>query len=61
MKKTILTALAVFTFGAVSAQSNDEGTFHINLLGGFTFGGNVTDKPDEGEDSKYKFAFSFKH
>lgn len=57
MKKLLLVAaLAVSSFGF--SQSNNEGTIHINLLGGFTFGGNVTDKSDaEGsEDVKSKFA-----
>lgn len=58
MKKLLLVAaLAVSTLGY--SQSNSEGTIHINLLGGFAFGGNVTDKATyEGvsTESKSKFA-----
>jgi long-subunit fatty acid transport protein len=43
MKKVLLVAaFAVSLLGY--SQSNSEGTIHINLLGGFAFGGNVTDK-----------------
>lgn len=58
MKKLLLVAaLAVSSLGF--SQSNQEGTIHINLLGGFAFGGNVTDKATyEGvtAESKSKFA-----
>ncbi|WP_323789717.1 outer membrane beta-barrel protein [Psychroserpens sp.] len=57
MKKLlVVVALAASSLGF--AQSNNEGTIHINLLGGFTFAGSVTDKPDcEGcEDQDYSFA-----
>lgn len=43
MKKVLL--LAAFAVSLLGySQSNSEGTIHINLLGGFAFGGNVTDK-----------------
>lgn len=54
MKKIILSAFALVTFGFASAQSNEKGTMHLNVMGGFTFGG-ATDK-DQGEgieDTKY--------
>jgi hypothetical protein len=58
MKKVLLVAaFAVSLLGY--SQSNSEGTIHINLLGGFAFGGNVTDKATfEGEtlEAKNKFA-----
>jgi hypothetical protein len=58
MKKVLLVAaFAVSVLGY--SQSNSEGTIHINLLGGFAFGGNVTDKYTEENvsyEDKYKFA-----
>ena len=58
MKKVLLVAaFAVSVLGY--SQSNDEGTIHINLLGGFAFGGNVTDKytkENVSYEDKYKFA-----
>ncbi|MBP6756728.1 MAG: outer membrane beta-barrel protein [Bacteroidia bacterium] len=58
MKKVLLVAaFAVSVLGY--SQSNDEGTIHINLLGGFAFGGNVTDKATfdgVSEEQKFKFA-----
>ena len=54
MKKVLLVAaFAVSVLGY--SQSNSEGTIHINLLGGFAFGGNVTDKVENFE-AKSKFA-----
>lgn len=54
MKKVLLVAaFAVSVLGY--SQSNSEGTIHINLLGGFAFGGNVTDKV-ENLETKSKFA-----
>jgi hypothetical protein len=58
MKKLLFIAmLSVSVLGY--SQSNEKGTFHINLLGGFAFGGNVTDKAtfeNETFTSKFKFA-----
>jgi len=58
MKKVLLVAaFAVSLLGY--SQSNSEGTIHINLLGGFAFGGNATDKYTEDNKSyedKYDFA-----
>jgi long-subunit fatty acid transport protein len=58
MKKVLLVAaFAVSLLGY--SQSNSEGTIHINLLGGFAFGGNVTDKYTEdnkSKEDKYDFA-----
>ena len=53
MKKIILSAFALITFGFASAQSNEKGTMHLNVMGGFTFGGAV-DKGEDGDaDIKY--------
>lgn len=58
MKKVLLVAaFAVSVLGY--SQSNDQGTIQINLLGGFSFGGKVTDKATEGNvsvEEKFKFA-----
>lgn len=58
MKKLLfIAALAVSSLGF--SQSNEKGTFHINLLGGFAFGGNVTDKSTfENESFTQKFSFA---
>ena len=58
MKKVLLVAaFAVSLLGY--SQSNSEGTIHINLLGGFAFGGNVTDKATvEGETLEVKNKFA---
>jgi hypothetical protein len=53
MKKIILSAFALVTFGFASAQSNEKGTMHLNVMGGFTIGG-ATDKGEDGDaDTKY--------
>jgi Outer membrane protein beta-barrel domain len=52
MKKILLLATAIFTFGAANAQSNEKGTIHLNVLGGFITGAG-TDKFSAGEDFKF--------
>ena len=57
MKKVLLAAaFAVSVLGY--SQSNSEGTIHINLLGGFAFGGNATDKYTF-ENKSYEEKFNF--
>ena len=58
MKKVLLVAaFAVSLLGY--SQSNSEGTIHINLLGGFAFGGNVTDKATvDGQSLERKFNYA---
>ena len=57
MKKLLLTAaVAVFAFSSAFAQSNEQGTISVNLLGGYTFGGNATDKIEGDGDQDYSFA-----
>lgn len=38
MKKLLLSVVAVLAFGFSNAQSNEEGTMHASLRGGFGFG-----------------------
>jgi hypothetical protein len=52
MKKILLLATAIFTFGVANAQSNEKGTIHLNVLGGFITGSGA-DKFSAGEDFKF--------
>jgi len=54
MKKLLLTAAAVFAFGFANAQSNEKGTMHVNVMGGFLTG-TATSKADEAGSTKDKF------
>lgn len=59
MKKVLLVAaFAVSVLGY--SQSNDQGTIQINLLGGFSFGGKVTDKATATfENKSYEDYYNF--
>jgi hypothetical protein len=53
MKKVLLTAIAVFGFTVANAQSNKQGTMHVNVLGGF-LSGTATQQDDAAGSLKYK-------
>jgi hypothetical protein len=53
MKKVLLSAVAVFAFGFANAQSNEKGTMHVNVIGGF-LSGNYTIQGDEAGSIKEK-------
>lgn len=53
MKKILLSAVALFAFGFANAQSNESGTMHVNVMGGFLTG-TATDKSDEAGSTKFK-------
>lgn len=53
MKKVLLSLAAVFAFGFANAQSNQKGTMHINVMGGFLTG-SATSQADESGSTKYK-------
>ena len=53
MKKVLFTAIAVFGLTVANAQSNKQGTMHVNVIGGF-LSGNFTQQDDEAGSLKYK-------
>jgi hypothetical protein len=54
MKKVLLSAVAVLAFTFGNAQSNQKGTMHVNVMGGF-LSGTSTSKSDEAGSTKEKF------
>jgi hypothetical protein len=55
MKKIILTMAVVFTATFTNAQSNQKGTIHVNVMGGFLTG-SATDKSDLAGSTEEKFS-----
>lgn len=55
MKKVLLSAVAVFAFGFANAQSNEKGTMHVNVIGGFLTGSG-TSLDDAAGSTKDKFS-----
>lgn len=55
MKKLLLSAVALFAFGFANAQSNESGTMHVNVMGGFLTGPGSA-KSDEAGSTKEKFS-----
>ncbi|WP_329804469.1 outer membrane beta-barrel protein [Flavobacterium facile] len=53
MKKVLLSAVAVLAFTFGNAQSNQKGTMHVNVMGGF-LSGTSTQKWDEAGSTKDK-------
>ena len=53
MKKVLFTAIAVFGFTFANAQSNKQGTMHVNVIGGF-LSGTATSQDDEAGSEKFK-------
>jgi hypothetical protein len=54
MKKIILSIVAVLAFGFSNAQSNQKGTMHLNVMGGFLVG-SASDQGDEAGSEKIKY------
>jgi hypothetical protein len=54
MKKVLLSAVAVLAFTLGNAQSNQKGTMHVNVMGGF-LSGTSTQKWDGEGETKDKF------
>lgn len=57
MKKVLLSAVAVLAFTFGNAQSNQKGTMHVNVMGGF-LAGSATAQSDEAGSVKEKFTAS---
>ncbi len=57
MKKVLFTAIAVFGLTFANAQSNKQGSMHINVMGGF-LSGSATSKADESGSEKFKYTAS---
>lgn len=55
MKKLLFTAIAVFGFTFANAQSNKQGSMHINVMGGF-LAGSATEKDDTAGSPKVKYS-----
>ncbi|CAM4449765.1 outer membrane beta-barrel protein [Flavobacterium terrigena] len=53
MKKVLLSAVAVLAFTLGNAQSNQKGTMHVNVMGGF-LSGTSTSQADEAGSLEYK-------
>jgi hypothetical protein len=51
MKKVLLTAVAAFSFLVANAQSNQKGTIHVNVVGGFSVGSGSAESSVEGSES----------
>ena len=57
MKKVLLTAAAVLSLTFVNAQSNQKGTKHVNIMGGFLSGSSTSQDDAAGsKESKYSAA-----
>jgi outer membrane protein assembly factor BamA len=54
MKKLLFTAIAVLGFTFANAQSNKQGSMHVNVMGGF-LAGSATDKGDWAGAEKIKY------
>ena len=54
MKKIILSAIAICAFGFANAQSNKQGTMHVNVMGGFLMGSS-TNQNDAAGSPKLKY------
>jgi hypothetical protein len=53
MKKILLTAVAAFSFVMTNAQSNQSGTIHVNVVGGFSVGsGTESDSAPGSKETK---------
>jgi hypothetical protein len=55
MKKIILTMAVVLTATFANAQSNQKGTIHVNVMGGF-LAGSATDKSDVAGSTEEKYS-----
>ncbi|MBC5836064.1 outer membrane beta-barrel protein [Flavobacterium sp. F372] len=55
MKKVLLSAVAVLAFTFGNAQSNQKGTMHVNVIGGF-LSGSGTQQDDEAGSTETKFS-----
>lgn len=54
MKKVLLSAVAVLAFTFGNAQSNQKGTMHVNVIGGF-LSGSATSQGDEAGSTEDKY------
>lgn len=55
MKKIILTFAAVFAISFTNAQSNEKGTIHVNVMGGF-LGGSDSEQADKAGSAKKDYS-----
>ena len=59
MKKVILSAIAICAFGFANAQSNKQGTIHVNVMGGFLMG-SATGQSNEAGSEKAKYSATYR-